>query len=624
MIGKVFNNRYEIKEKLGAGGTALVYMGRDTLLGRLVTIKILREEYAQDPQFVARFRHEAQAVASLSHNNIVSVYDVGYEDTYHYIVMEYVEGPNLKEYIKEKGPLPIEQAVDVTVQILNALEHAHNHGVIHRDIKSHNILFGKEGVVKVTDFGIAMAISDMGQNYLDRSGNVVGSVQYMSPEQVQGLPVSEKSDIYSTGVVLYEMLTGKLPYTGKTPVDVAMQHVKGEALPPHRMNREVPMELSFIVQRAMRKSPDIRYASAAEMRASLLKLGLDAPHNKTGEEKSIAERNSHGRNNTRNRGRNSRGNPKNIIDYRVKWIIIALVIILIFTGIYSMFTIFRALARGEEVTVPNVLGSTKEVAIAELDKNNLGYTLDWRSDNQAAKDTVISQNIAGGQVVKKDRVVGLVLSSGPDPLVVPNITGLLKREAEVTLNNNMFTGSFSEVYDDEVPAGRVISQNPVGNTEVLDKVIVSVLVSKGPEEDLSITVPDLRGKELTKAREEIKEIGLLEGELKKEDSNDYYAGVVIAQSLEANSESTKGSQIVLTVSNGPGPSAKTALVSYTIPNDGNTHTLRIVVDDNTGSHEEYNQQMATGSKFSEYVNFYGTGEITVYVDGNVVSVQPVS
>ena len=192
MIGKIFNNRYEIKEKLGSGGTALVYMGRDTLLGRLVTVKILREEYANDQQFVARFRREAQSVASLSHNNIVSVYDVGYEDTYHYIVMEYVEGPNLKEYIKEHGPLPVEKAVDITIQILNALEHAHHHGVIHRDIKSHNILFGKEGVVKVTDFGIAMAIGEMHQNYVDSQGNVIGSVQYMSPEQVQGLPVSEK------------------------------------------------------------------------------------------------------------------------------------------------------------------------------------------------------------------------------------------------------------------------------------------------------------------------------------------------------------------------------------------------------------------------------------------------
>ncbi|MCL1816160.1 MAG: protein kinase, partial [Clostridiales bacterium] len=219
MIGKLFNNRYLIQEKLGSGGTAIVYKGQDTLLNRMVTVKILREEYASNDEFVRRFRREAQAVASLSHGNIVAVYDVGYEENMHYIVMEFVEGQSLKEYIKEKGALPVHIAAAIMMQVLDGIGYAHEHSIIHRDIKPHNILLGKDGRAKVTDFGIAVGMTDMTQTY-NTSSRIMGSVHYIAPEQVQGQPVAEKSDIYSAGVVFYEMLTGQLPFTGDTPISI--------------------------------------------------------------------------------------------------------------------------------------------------------------------------------------------------------------------------------------------------------------------------------------------------------------------------------------------------------------------------------------------------------------------
>ena len=264
MIGKLFNNRYQIVEKLGAGGTAIVYRGQDMLLNRAVTIKILREEFATNSDLVRRFRHEAQAVASLSHPNIVSVYDVGYEENMHYIVMEFIEGESLKEYIKRKGALRLAEACNIISQILAGVQHAHEHGIIHRDIKPHNILLGVDGRAKVTDFGIAVGMSDVTMTY-NSTSRIMGSVHYISPEQVQGLAVTDRSDIYSCGVVFYEMLTGRVPYQGETPISIAMQHVQGELILPNQVNPEVPAGLSYVVTRAMRKNPETRYNSASEM-----------------------------------------------------------------------------------------------------------------------------------------------------------------------------------------------------------------------------------------------------------------------------------------------------------------------------------------------------------------------
>ena len=271
MKGAIFHNRYEILDVLGAGGTAIVYKARDTVLNRPVTLKILREQYANDDQFVRRFKHEAQAVACLSHPNIVSIYDVVFDSDSHYLVMEYVEGCTLKQYLEQKGRLPINETLYIMHQLMDALDHAHKHNVIHRDIKPHNILLDAHMNVKVTDFGIAVAISDITQTY---TKDIMGSVHYMSPEQVKGIAVTEASDIYSAGVMMYEMLTGVLPFGGENAIGVAMQHVQNEVIPPHKINPEIPVELSYVVMKALRKEPAMRFGSAKEMQAALANPAL--------------------------------------------------------------------------------------------------------------------------------------------------------------------------------------------------------------------------------------------------------------------------------------------------------------------------------------------------------------
>ncbi|HWJ03342.1 MAG TPA: Stk1 family PASTA domain-containing Ser/Thr kinase, partial [Verrucomicrobiae bacterium] len=269
MIGTLLGGRYEILFQLGGGGMALIYKARDTLLNRPVTVKVLRPEYTGDEEFVARFRKEAQAVAKLSHPNIVSVYDVGQENETHYIVMEYIEGRNLKQVIKELGTIPVKHAIDITRQICEGLQDAHENGIVHRDIKPHNILVMDNGRIKVADFGIAQIMSSI---TITSSETIVGSVHYFSPEQAKGGSTSIKSDIYSVGVVLYEMVTGKVPYEGETPIAVALKHIQERPIPPGRLNPQLPPEVERIILKAMEKDIAMRYNSAGEMARELSRI----------------------------------------------------------------------------------------------------------------------------------------------------------------------------------------------------------------------------------------------------------------------------------------------------------------------------------------------------------------
>jgi serine/threonine-protein kinase len=262
MVGRVLDDRYEIIEKIGGGGMALVYKARCRLLNRFVAIKVLRPEFIEDEEFVKKFRREAQSAASLSHPNIVGIYDVGTENNNYYIVMEYIKGQTLKELIKSKGTLGIEHATNIAIQICYALDHAHKNHIVHRDIKSHNILIREDNSVKVTDFGIARAVSS---STITNTGNVIGSVHYFSPEQARGGYTDEKSDIYSLGVVLYEMVTGRLPFEGDSPIAVALKHIQEEPIPPAKINPRVPKSIEAIILKCMEKEVSRRYNSAAEI-----------------------------------------------------------------------------------------------------------------------------------------------------------------------------------------------------------------------------------------------------------------------------------------------------------------------------------------------------------------------
>lgn len=266
MIGHQLGGRYEVIERVGGGGMALVYKAQDLLLNRNVAIKVLRQQFVHDEEFIRRFRREAQSAASLSHPNVVSIYDVGQEDDVHYIVMEYVEGKNLNEIIKERAPLQVDESVRIASQIADALDHAHHNQIIHRDIKPHNILIGRNGRVKVTDFGIARAVTS---TTITQTGSVVGSVHYFSPEHAKGIVTGEKSDLYSLGIVLYQMLTGQLPFLGESPISVALKHLQEEFDEPRKFNPLIPQSVENVILKSMRKNPQERYQSAKEMQTDL-------------------------------------------------------------------------------------------------------------------------------------------------------------------------------------------------------------------------------------------------------------------------------------------------------------------------------------------------------------------
>lgn len=632
MIGKLFNQRYQIIEKLGAGGTAIVYRGQDTLLNRAVTIKILREEYAGNNDFVRRFRHEAQAVASLSHPNIVAVYDVGFEENMHYIVMEFVEGESLKEYIKRKGVLKLSEACNIITQILAGVQHAHEHGIIHRDIKPHNILLGKDGRAKVTDFGIAVGMSDVTLTY-NTSSRIMGSVHYISPEQVQGTAVTEKSDIYSAGVVFYEMLTGRLPFVGETPISIAMQHVQGELILPHQVNPDVPMGISYVVMRAMRKNPETRYASASEMaeavraayQGSMDGVPVEAP---TDEPVVVSQRKRQQKKEEHNYpDEEAKRSARRFTAGRV--VLFALAAVLVVGIVWMAGRLFDALNREETVTVPYVVGMTQEQAETALIDRQLVPVVVEKNSTTVASGLVITQSVAAEQEISPGREIEITVSLGEPLIDVPSLVGSSQRIAEMTLTNLGLLYVVNTEYNEEIPEGQVIMQSPDENAQVAAGSTVTLLVSLG-KEPVKFSMQPLVGKTLEEAQAYIEENGLVLTIVTPTASYEYEENVVVTQSLAPGTEVETGDEIELTVSEGPGPTAKTYIMEYDLPQDYEEdedgderpveieHSVVITVEDVKGLREVFNQVLAGGSLVTHAVEYYNEAVITLLVDGVVV------
>ncbi len=620
MIGKIFNNRYKIIEKLGSGGTSIVYRGQDLLLNRMVTVKILREEYASNADFVRRFRHEAQAVASLSHSNIVAVYDVGFEENMHYIVMEFVEGESLKEYIRRKGAIPVPEACNIITQILAGVQHAHEHGIIHRDLKSHNILLSKDGRAKVTDFGIAVGMSDVTLTY-NTSSRIMGSVHYISPEQVQGQAVTEKSDIYSVGVIFYEMLTGRLPFLGETPISIAMQHVQGELILPHQINPKVPMGISYVVMRAMHKNPDARYDSAEDMakavRAAYSGESVDSeevvPTFEEGEQinKVIPKNTKRNEEATGKKGLFAKGKlntPRLVLLIAGVVVLIALIVI----GIRFL----TIMGPGSPAVMPQVVGLSLSDAESRLAEEELVADVTYVDSTEEA-DTVIGQDIAEGEEVERGSSVGLTVSNGISGPEMPDLIGVTRRIAELTLANRGITATITEEYDDEVPVNEVIYQYPVEGTIITENTAVELIISLGPEPE-DIFMPNLLGKTLEEARPIIEEYQLDVVETKYASSTEYYEGQICEQSIQPNASTQTGVEITITVSEGPGPQAKNHTAYYMVPDDGETHEVVIEVVDSNGTRQVYNEEHDPGTFVDYTFEYYGTGSMNILLDGMVV------
>ena len=629
MIGKVFNNRYQIQEKLGAGGTAIVYRGQDLLLNRAVTIKILREEFANNGELVRRFRHEAQAVASLSHSNIVSVYDVGYEDNMHYIVMEFVEGESLKEYIKRKGPLRLSEACNIITQILAGVQHAHEHGIIHRDIKPHNILLGVDGRAKVTDFGIAVGMSDVTMTY-NSTTRIMGSVHYISPEQVQGQAATDKSDIYSCGVVFYEMLTGRVPYQGETPISIAMQHVQGELALPNQVNPQVPASISYVVTRAMRRNPETRYDSAAEM-ADAVRAAYQSVQESEGDQVTDAtismrnplKRKKDGKSVIIERAKDEEDDGETSRRFTPGRIaLLALAVALVGAIIWMATQLTGMLIHDDTATVPLVTGLPQAEAEEALTAAGLVARIEYAASDTVDEGIVISQSVSDGQKVSKGREIELTVSSGAAKVEVPPLVGSSQRIAQLTLTNLGLNVEIDSEYNSEVDKDQVIMQSPEGGTQVEPGSTVKLLISLG-EEPVRFNMINMVGLTQAEAQKYISDNKLNLASINRERSDEVEAGIVIGQTPGEGVSVASGDEVTLTVSEGPGPTLRSYVVNYRLPEDVDEngeavellHTVTITVDDIKGSREVFSQQLSGGSSVAYTADYYNRGVITLYVDG---------
>lgn len=635
LVGTLFNDRYQVLEVLGSGGTSVVYKAKDILLNRLVTIKILREQFARDEKFVSRFRNEAQAVARLSHPNIVSIYDVAFAEGVHYLIMEYVEGGSLKEYIDQHGPLPVDETLDIFHQLLNALQHAHENNVIHRDIKPHNILLDVKHNVRVTDFGLAVTTTNLTNQ---TNNDVMGSVYYMSPEQIKGEQITAATDTYSAGLLLYEMLCHQRPFTGDSAVEIARQHLKGNVTPPHKLNPDIPTELSSFVMKAVRRDKQLRFADAGQMLAEFRAMqnrsrrvrvkpiiipvsptvGGGPADTADEEPRKVVVKRHMTMPETNRSGFALFRDKKPTSAFYIILFMILLVMVLGFSG----FSILRSIwNENQEVEVKQYCGLPLEEAVALIAADELQHSISYAYSTEYEKDIVISQNIAEGQRVKKGRFIELTVSQGKQTFVMPQIEGMTLSEANVTLGNNRVQLQTTETVSDEVPAGRIISQEPKQGEEVAAGSVISVVVSKGKE----IVVPDLRGRTEDDAMVYLVLQGLTLGETTRQESFEYEEGFVIGQSLNPGDPILEGNSIDLVVSSGPGPQSKTARVSYTLPSGEDvTYTLSIEVTDTKGTREEYKNQHHGGETIVRDVTINGSGTVKVYLDGDVVYNQDIT
>ena len=480
MIGKVLDSRYELVEFIGKGGMALVYRALDKRTGHSVAVKILRPEFIQDAEFCSRFEREALTASKMSHHNIVNLLDVGQDNDIRYLVMEYVKGRTLKDVIRQKGALPPTVAAQIAIRILSALQHAHKNGIIHRDIKPQNILVNNEGLIKVGDFGIARVA---GSNTISTDDSVMGSVHYFSPEQAKGENVTAASDLYSVGVVMYEMLTGKPPYDGETPIAVAMQHIGGKPVPISELNPSVPPALEQVVEKAMEKRPDKRYQSALEMAQDIQRALQEPDGTWLGRlpDQPISSLANHTGNTDR---------QKAVRTPRVLWTrigMIALIVLVLGGMAIGAANIYDQVVNTTEA--PYCLDETEEEAIHLLKRATLNYEISRTTDAQKAAGTVIMQSPEYGTSMRKNETVFLTISTGPEKQEIPMVTGMNVESARSELEKMGFTLlALPDRVQDDSEWDTVLSQDPEPSALMPSGTVVQVKLSGG-----TMVLPDFVG-----------------------------------------------------------------------------------------------------------------------------------
>jgi serine/threonine-protein kinase len=570
LLNTLFDGRYRIMRKLGSGGMANVYLAEDQELGRRVAIKILNDRHAGDEQFIERFRREAKNAAGLSHPNIVSIYDRGEAEGTYYIAMEYLDGRSLKELILSRGPAPMSVAVDYARQILSALRFAHRNGLVHRDIKPHNVLVDPEGHVKVTDFCIARA----GASQMTEEGSIIGTAQYLSPEQARGTQVDQTSDLYSLGIVLYEMLTGQVPFTGDSPVEIAMKHLSAVPPPLRDKRPDVPKSLELVVLRALAKDPAQRYQSADEMDADLERVARGLAVSRETEEAATTVLAG---------AAFGDGAPTTVVpalatadtlppppprapdyfDYappprrRSIWpwlLAILLVAAAVIAGFYVYRQIQDQLNQNKPVGVPDVVGLREASAVNDIHAAGLETSagpkgeshIHRQPNSEEAKGFVFDQSPNAGDRVGKGSFVDIFVSTGKPQVVVPDVVGDSSNDAVAALTRKNLVADVHKISSNK-PADTVIAQDPKGGVKVTEKTKVRINVSSGPR---PIGIPDVRGSSYDSAASQLQGLGFAVAR-RDVDSNAAAKGIVIDQEPSGGSFASKGSTVTLTVSKGP-------------------------------------------------------------------------
>ena len=585
-IGKMLDDRYEILELIGSGGMANVYKARCHRLNRLVAIKILKSDLAENAAFRRRFHDESQAVAQLSHANIVSVYDVSTNPDTEYIVMELIDGITLKQYMERRGRMDWRESLHFITQIMRGLSHAHSRGIIHRDIKPQNIMVLRDGSVKVADFGIA-CLANAGQTLTQEA---LGSVHYISPEQARGDRIDARSDIYSAGVVLYEMLTGRLPFEGDSAVSVALQHVSSVPLPPRDIDPSIPEPLELICMKAMSPDPDKRYPTADDMLADLEKFRKDPdveldyirremaePSAKseptmpipTAQVASAVKRRSSEtrRDEERDGGEPPRRDRKSLV---LIGGIIAAAVVLVFLLFKLILGDFGPAGSNKSYTVPDLRGKTVEEAQVMEGVKDIFYidVAGTRVTEDYEPGQIVEQDPTAGKTRKSNLVIQVYVAQAPEQVRMKSVVGMEYRQARVLLGELGLDLVFQPVYEksDKYPADVVISTDPAAD-EVLTKGQTIVLhISTGPE---TVTVPTFTGMDIASAIRDAQDIGLTVGEITYYPLSSATPGTVVAQDIEPKTDVAGGTKISFTVSGSENTvtSLRTTVVEFTMPSD---------------------------------------------------------
>ena len=629
----LLDNRYRILSKIGVGGMADVYKGEDTLLGRPVAIKILHANFASDDEFVSRFKREAQAAGKLNHPNIVNMYDVGYDQDMHYIIMEYVDGETLKEYITRHHRLSIDEAVKITISIGEGLEHAHAMGIVHCDIKPHNVIITNTGRVKVTDFGIARAMNST--NTVMYTNSIMGSAHYLSPEQASGKSVDGNTDIYSLGVVLYEMLTGKVPFEGDTPISVALKHVREKVIPPTRYNPSIPPLLESVVLKALAKNPADRFESISEMMGDLrLSQGFTMGKTQRHEPYDFATQmipavdpdtldDFSDIDDTTPKEVQKKSMLSKIASIPQKYIVLsaAVIFLIAFLGAFLSYGNFWS---NTTVDVPNVVGKQVSVAKNILEDKHLRVSTSEVTNTDVPAGQVISQSPGSGEKVKEQRTIHLVVSKGVGDITVPDLSGMTVEQARQRLKDlGLVVGKITQGSVEGKPDNTIVAQSPSGDSKVSKGTTVDLVVNK--PQTKKVKMPDVVGMTLKDARQVLgsNNIGVnqISGSVDEK-------AIVTEQSVKAGEEVNEGSSLNLATelkdskkkedSKQSSSNRTKGTVDVTVPSGSKNQELKIVVKDDEGSTVIYDDTNKPGDRIVKNVSGVGNVRIEVYLNGALV------